>query len=137
MQQTQLPDSNYARCTRSQPSPKRTASISLHKLYVCLVLCSVDLRNSGQRLQSVVEFGLTQLRATAIKPRVKSWMHSFSSTSHDITEVGAQYSAVHGTVQCTVKCTVKCTVQCTIQYWTMLGKPIVVVAHSVYSQLVV
>uniref|UniRef100_A0A2P2I5A5 Conserved oligomeric Golgi complex subunit 4 n=1 Tax=Hirondellea gigas TaxID=1518452 RepID=A0A2P2I5A5_9CRUS len=48
--------------------------------------CLGDLRNSGCKLQSVTEFGLTQLRATAVKPRVKSWMHNFSSTSHDVTE---------------------------------------------------
>ncbi|XP_018013671.1 conserved oligomeric Golgi complex subunit 4 isoform X2 [Hyalella azteca] len=48
--------------------------------------CFGDLRNCGVRLQAVTELGLNQLRATAVKPRVKSWMAAFTGASYDITE---------------------------------------------------
>ena len=46
-----------------------------------------DLKATTAKLNTVVEFGMSQLRATAIKPKVKPWVDQFTTTSHDITEV--------------------------------------------------
>ncbi|CAL4126392.1 unnamed protein product, partial [Meganyctiphanes norvegica] len=48
--------------------------------------CLGDLKSTIGRLSMVVEFGISQLRATAVKPRVKPWVDIFTTTSHDITE---------------------------------------------------
>lgn len=46
-----------------------------------------DLKATSGRFKSVVDFGLSQLQATAIKPKVKPWVDTFTTISHDITEV--------------------------------------------------
>ncbi|KAK7076819.1 Golgi transport complex subunit 4 [Halocaridina rubra] len=48
--------------------------------------CLSDLKATTGRLGIVVEFGISQLRATAVKPRVKPWVDIFTTTSHDIKE---------------------------------------------------
>ncbi|XP_045109193.1 conserved oligomeric Golgi complex subunit 4-like [Portunus trituberculatus] len=48
--------------------------------------CLNDLKATTGKLALVVEFGISQLRATAVKPRVKPWVDIFNTTSHDIKE---------------------------------------------------
>ncbi|KAK4294099.1 hypothetical protein Pmani_033249 [Petrolisthes manimaculis] len=48
--------------------------------------CLNDLKATTGKLALVAEFGMSQLRATAVKPRVKPWVDSFNTTSHDIKE---------------------------------------------------
>ncbi|RXG53402.1 Conserved oligomeric Golgi complex subunit 4 [Armadillidium vulgare] len=48
--------------------------------------CLSDLKATSGRFRSVVDFGLSQLQATAIKPKVKPWVDTFTTISHDITE---------------------------------------------------
>ncbi|XP_042869293.1 conserved oligomeric Golgi complex subunit 4-like [Penaeus japonicus] len=48
--------------------------------------CLNDLKGTTGKLGMVGEFGISQLRATAIKPRVKPWVDTFTITSHDISE---------------------------------------------------
>ncbi|KAG0730329.1 Conserved oligomeric Golgi complex subunit 4 [Chionoecetes opilio] len=49
--------------------------------------CLNDLKTTTGKLAMVVEFGISQLRATAVKPRVKPWVDIFNTISHDIQEV--------------------------------------------------
>ena len=46
-----------------------------------------DLKATTGKFALIVEFGISQLRATAVKPRVKPWVDIFNTTSHDIKEV--------------------------------------------------
>ncbi|XP_071533088.1 conserved oligomeric Golgi complex subunit 4 [Panulirus ornatus] len=48
--------------------------------------CLNDLKLATGKLAMVGEFGISQLRATAVKPRVKPWVDIFNTTSHDIKE---------------------------------------------------
>ncbi|KAG7154770.1 Conserved oligomeric Golgi complex subunit 4-like [Homarus americanus] len=48
--------------------------------------CLNDLKSTTGKLAIVGEFGISQLRATAVKPRVKPWVDIFNTTSHDIKE---------------------------------------------------
>ncbi|MCL4127343.1 UNVERIFIED_CONTAM: hypothetical protein GTU68_060667 [Idotea baltica] len=48
--------------------------------------CLNDLKTTAGRFRTVVDFGLSQLQATAIKPKVKPWVDSFTTIPHDITE---------------------------------------------------
>ena len=48
--------------------------------------CMGDLKSTTAKLSNVVEFGMSQLRATAIKPKIKPWVDQFTTTSHDISE---------------------------------------------------
>lgn len=48
--------------------------------------CLNDLKATTGKLALVGEFGISQLRATAVKPRVKPWVDTFNTTSHDIKE---------------------------------------------------
>lgn len=48
--------------------------------------CLNDLKSTTGKLAIVGEFGISQLRATAVKPRVKPWVDTFNTTSHDIKE---------------------------------------------------
>lgn len=48
--------------------------------------CLEDLESASSRLKSVARFGVAQLSSTAIRPRVKTWLSSFSGANHDITE---------------------------------------------------
>lgn len=51
-----------------------------------------DLKATTGKLALVVEFGISQLRATAVKPRVKPWVDIFNTTSHDIKEVDYSFT---------------------------------------------
>ncbi|XP_069957508.1 conserved oligomeric Golgi complex subunit 4 isoform X1 [Cherax quadricarinatus] len=48
--------------------------------------CLNDLKSTTGKFAIVGEFGISQLRATAVKPRVKPWVDIFNTTSHDIKE---------------------------------------------------
>lgn len=68
--------------------------MSLFEVYLLIYLFTFltladDLKATTGKLALVGEFGISQLRATAVKPRVKPWVDIFNTTSHDIKEVGA------------------------------------------------
>lgn len=49
--------------------------------------CLSGLSSVTATLKDVIEYGLQQLRASAIKPRVHPWIDSFMSINHEMTEV--------------------------------------------------
>lgn len=57
-----------------------------------------DLKGTTGKLGMVGEFGISQLRATAIKPRVKPWVDTFTITSHDISEVSLEKGVEYYTI---------------------------------------
>ena len=46
-----------------------------------------DLGAAATRFKDVLEFGFTQLKSNAVKPRIKPLTDSYLSTSHNMTEV--------------------------------------------------
>ncbi|XP_071785731.1 conserved oligomeric Golgi complex subunit 4-like [Asterias amurensis] len=48
--------------------------------------CLADLGNVTHKFKDVLEYGLSQLSTSAIKPRLKPWVDTFLSTSHNISE---------------------------------------------------
>jgi hypothetical protein len=53
------------------------------KLETCLSgLCSV-----ATSLKAIIDYGMQQLRVSAIKPRVHPWVDAFLSVSHQLSEV--------------------------------------------------
>ncbi|XP_038069767.1 conserved oligomeric Golgi complex subunit 4-like [Patiria miniata] len=48
--------------------------------------CLGDLGNVTHKFKDVLEYGLSQLSTSAIKPRLKPWVDNFLSTSHNISE---------------------------------------------------
>ncbi|XP_046411279.1 conserved oligomeric Golgi complex subunit 4 [Neodiprion fabricii] len=48
--------------------------------------CLAGLRGVTSTLRAVVDYGLEQLRASAVKPRVTPWVDSFLSLNHHINE---------------------------------------------------
>uniref|UniRef100_T1J554 Conserved oligomeric Golgi complex subunit 4 n=1 Tax=Strigamia maritima TaxID=126957 RepID=T1J554_STRMM len=48
--------------------------------------CLSDLNNSANKFKELVDYGMKQLSTTVVKPRIKPWVDSFFSVSHDITE---------------------------------------------------
>nr|CAG4643799.1 EOG090X02VY [Lepidurus arcticus] len=48
--------------------------------------CLTGLNSTAAKFRSIVDFGLQQLRASAIKPRVKPWVDAFLSVGHEIDE---------------------------------------------------
>nr|CAG4651667.1 EOG090X02VY [Triops cancriformis] len=51
-----------------------------------LQTCLTGLNSTAVKFRSIVDFGLQQLRASAIKPRVKPWVDAFLSVGHEIDE---------------------------------------------------
>lgn len=48
--------------------------------------CIAELRNVRDTLKACVNFGMTQLRSSAIKPRLNPWIDQFFNYSHILTE---------------------------------------------------
>ena len=57
--------------------------------------CLSDLGAAATRFKDVLDFGFTQLKSNAVKPRVKPLTDSYLSTSHTMTEV-----SLHTTYNC-------------------------------------
>lgn len=49
--------------------------------------CISGLSGVTANLKSIEDYGMQQLRSSAIKPRVNPWLDEFLNISHDITEV--------------------------------------------------
>lgn len=49
--------------------------------------CLSGLSSVTTNLREVIDYGMQQLRASAIKPRVNSWVDTFLNISHQLTEV--------------------------------------------------
>lgn len=52
--------------------------------------CLAGLRGVTSTLRAVVDYGLEQLRASAVKPRVTPWVDAFLSMNHHINEVNVE-----------------------------------------------
>ncbi|XP_015126863.1 conserved oligomeric Golgi complex subunit 4 isoform X2 [Diachasma alloeum] len=48
--------------------------------------CLAEMKNVTSTLRSVIDYGMEQLRASAVKPRVTPWVDSFLSVNHQINE---------------------------------------------------
>lgn len=48
--------------------------------------CMGGMKSVRDTLKAVVDFGLQQLRSTAIKPRLHTWVDQFISVNHTLTE---------------------------------------------------
>lgn len=51
--------------------------------------CLAGLSTVTATMGAVVEFGLEQLRVSAIKPRIAPWVDTFLTLSHHLTEVSS------------------------------------------------
>lgn len=49
--------------------------------------CLSGLKSVRDTLKAVVDFGLQQLRSSAVKPRLHTWIDQFASQSHQLSEV--------------------------------------------------
>lgn len=49
--------------------------------------CLSGLKSVRDTLKAVVDFGLQQLRSSAVKPRLHTWIDQFASQSHELSEV--------------------------------------------------
>lgn len=49
--------------------------------------CLSGLKSVRDTLKAVVDFGLQQLRSSAVKPRLHTWIDQFISHNHELTEV--------------------------------------------------
>lgn len=68
---------------------QKTSLVILFLYFPLLQSCVTDLGNVAVRLKEVVDFGVSQLRSSAIKPRIKPLTDAFLSTSHNISEVSS------------------------------------------------
>ncbi|GAB0094433.1 Conserved oligomeric Golgi complex subunit 4 [Sergentomyia squamirostris] len=48
--------------------------------------CTSGLKSVGDTLKAVIDFGMQQLRSSAIKPRLHQWVDEFLNISHNLTE---------------------------------------------------
>lgn len=48
--------------------------------------CLGELKAVGDTLKTVVDFGMQQLRSSAIKPRLHGWVDDFLNFSHNLSE---------------------------------------------------
>lgn len=48
--------------------------------------CLSGLKSVGDSLKAVIEFGMQQLRSSALKPRINPWIDQFQSYNHMLTE---------------------------------------------------
>lgn len=67
----------------------KTSLVISFLYFPLLQSCVTDLGNVAVRLKEVVDFGVSQLRSSAIKPRIKPLTDAFLSTSHNISEVSS------------------------------------------------
>lgn len=49
--------------------------------------CLSGISSVSARLTEIIEYGIQQLKNTAIKPRVNPWVDTFLNFSHQLTEV--------------------------------------------------
>lgn len=49
--------------------------------------CLAGMKGVSSSLQAVIDYGLEQLRASAIKPRVSPWVDAFLTVNHRVNEV--------------------------------------------------
>lgn len=49
--------------------------------------CLSGLSSVTTNLKEVIEYGMQQLRASAIKPRINPWVDAFLNVNHQMTEV--------------------------------------------------
>lgn len=52
--------------------------------------CLSGLKGVTSILRAITDYGLEQLRVSAVKPRVTPWVDAFSSIDHHINEVGTK-----------------------------------------------
>lgn len=62
---------------------------------VKLESCLSGLGSVAASLKAVIDYGMQQLRVSAIKPRVNPWVDAFLSVNHQLSE--ASYSILKGT----------------------------------------
>lgn len=53
--------------------------------------CLTGLKSVRDTLKSTVDYGLQQLRSSAVKPRLHTWIDQFVSHNHELTEVGDSF----------------------------------------------
>lgn len=56
--------------------------------------CLGGLKGAVSTLRAVIDYGLEQLRASAVKPRVTPWVDAFLSVPHQINEVSFVFHQV-------------------------------------------
>lgn len=49
--------------------------------------CLSGISSVSASLNEIIEYGVQQLKSTAIKPRINPWVDNFTSFSHQLTEV--------------------------------------------------
>lgn len=49
--------------------------------------CLSGLSSVTTNLKEIIEYGIQQLRVSAIKPRINPWVDNFTSINHQLTEV--------------------------------------------------
>ena len=49
--------------------------------------CLAGMKSVSSILRTVVDYGLEQLRVSAVKPRVTPWVDAFLTINHQINEV--------------------------------------------------
>ena len=49
--------------------------------------CLAGMKSVSMILRTVVDYGLEQLRSSAVKPRVAPWVDTFLAINHQINEV--------------------------------------------------
>jgi conserved oligomeric Golgi complex subunit 4 len=60
-------------------------SMNVHKKEM-IDSCLSGLKSVGDSLKAVIEFGMQQLRSSALKPRLNPWIDQFQSYNHMMTE---------------------------------------------------
>jgi hypothetical protein len=65
---------------------------------VKLESCLSGLGSVAASLKAVIDYGMQQLRVSAIKPRVNPWVDTFLSVNHQLSE--ASFSTLKGTACC-------------------------------------
>lgn len=55
--------------------------------------CLAGLKSVRDTLKATVDYGLQQLRSSAVKPRLHTWIDQFVSHNHELTEVRIEYSS--------------------------------------------
>lgn len=56
--------------------------------------CLSGLSSVTITLKDIIEYGIQQLRSTAIKPRVNPWVDTFLSVNHHFTEVNLSKNVI-------------------------------------------
>jgi conserved oligomeric Golgi complex subunit 4 len=60
-------------------------NLNIHKKEM-IESCLSGLKGIGDSLKAIIEFGMQQLRTSAIKPRIHPWIDQFQSYNHMLTE---------------------------------------------------